>query len=120
MDNAAVNPTSADAIRAGSSRLTDKVKQRQRWFSGPYEDLMRLAVLVTDGVADPRLDDLQTLWVDPTPATIAQTADAVSKTYAAGIIDRRSALTSLGYSALEIDRILADTTPNDTNGAVIA
>jgi hypothetical protein len=95
VDNAAVNPVSADALRTGEARLTAKTQQRQRWFSGPYEDLMRLAVLIRDGAADPRLDDLQTLWLDPEPATVAQTADAQAKLYGAKI-------------PLEVERILTE------------
>lgn len=110
-DNGAVNPTSADAIRAGESRLTAKAKQRQRWWSGPYEDLMRLVVLIRDGQPDARLDDLETLWLDPEPATVAQTADAQSKLLTSGIVDRRAALEALGKTPLEIDRILATSDP---------
>jgi hypothetical protein len=100
------NPTSADAIRSSEARLTAKVRQRQAWWSGPYEDLMRMAVTIRDGVADPRLSDLVTLWHDPEPATVAQTADATQKVYAAGIIDRRTALEDLGYDPQTIDRML--------------
>jgi hypothetical protein len=101
-----VNPTSADAIRASESRLTQKARQRQAWWSGPYEDLMRLARFIETGVEDPNLDDLETLWLNPEPMTVSQTADAQSKLVGAGITDRRAALETLGLSPLEIDRIL--------------
>jgi len=99
------NPTSADAIRASESRLTDRARQRQRWWSGAYEDLMRLCVTIRDGIPNSQLDDLSTVWVDPPTPSIAQTADAQSKLYAAGIIDRRSALQALGFDVAEIDRM---------------
>lgn len=102
------NPTSADAIRTAESRLTARARERQAWWSGPYEDLMRLTVLIRDGQPDPNLDDLETLWADPEPATIAQTADAQSKLYGAGIVDRRAALEALGFSPLDIERITAE------------
>lgn len=108
----ATNPTSADAIRSAESRLTLKARQRQRWFSGPMEDLMRLLVTIRDGQPDPRLDDLVTLWSDPEPSTIAQTADAQSKLYGAGIVDRRTSLEALDLDPVSIDRILATPTPN--------
>jgi len=101
-----VNPNSADAIRASESRLTQKARQRQAWWSGSYEDLMRLARFIETGVEDPNLDDLETLWLNPEPMTISQTADAQSKLVGSGITDRRAALESLGLSPLEIDRIL--------------
>jgi hypothetical protein len=102
----AANPTSADAIRTSESRLTSRAKQRQEWWSGPYEDLMRLVILVRNGQPDPSLDDLETVWMNPEPTTLAQTADAESKLIGAGIVDRRSALEALGYSPLDVERIL--------------
>lgn len=69
---------------------------------------MRLTVLIRDGQPDPNLDDLETLWADPEPATIAQTADAQSKLYGAGLVDRRAALEALGFSPLDIERITAE------------
>lgn len=101
------NPTSADAIRASESRLTAVVLERQRWWGPEYATLMRLAVVARDGIADPALDDLATMWVDPAPASVAQTADAQSKLLASGITDRRAALESLGLPPLEVERILA-------------
>lgn len=111
VDNGAVNPVSAEAMRVSESRLTARALQRQRWWSGSYEDLIRLAVTIRDGRPDPRLDDLETVWLDPEPSTDAQTADAVSKTYASGIVDRRAALEALDLSPLEIERILAALEP---------
>lgn len=103
------NPTSADAIRSSEGRLSSKAYQRQAWWSGAYEQIMRLAVLIETGIDDPNLDDLETLWANPEPATVAQTADAQAKLIGAGIIDRRASLESLGVSPLEIDRILSTT-----------
>jgi hypothetical protein len=73
---------------------------------------MRLVVLIRDGQPDASLDDLETVWSDPEPATIAQTADAQAKLFGAGIVDRRAALEALGFSPLDIERI--------TSQAVIA
>jgi len=105
----AANPTSADAIRSSEARLSSKAYQRQAWWSGAFEEIMRLAVLIETGVDDPNLDDLETLWANPEPATIAQTADAQAKLIGAGILDRRASLEQLGVSPLEIDRILSTT-----------
>jgi hypothetical protein len=66
---------------------------------------MRLCVTIRDGIPNSQLDDLSTVWVDPPTPSIAQTADAQSKLYAAGIIDRRSALQALGFDVAEIDRM---------------
>jgi hypothetical protein len=101
------NPTSADAIRAATSRLTARAVERQRWYGPSYARLMRMVVMVRDGVPDPRLADLSTLWTDPTPASTAQEADAAVKLYAAGITDRRAALEALDLPPLEVERVLA-------------
>lgn len=101
------NPTSADAIRASEARLTAKAEQRQRQWSSAYEHLMRLAVLIRDGRPDPGLARLSTQWVSAAPATLAQTADAEAKLVGAGIVDRATALLALGYSPLDVERIIA-------------
>lgn len=106
-----LNPVSADSIRASESRLTERAKERQRWWSGPYEDLMRLATLVRDGQPDDTLADLETVWADTEPTSLSQIADAEAKLMAAGITDRRAALEALGYSPLDIERML--TTDSD-------
>jgi hypothetical protein len=101
------NPTSADAIRSSESRLTAKALERQRWFAPSWADVMRLVMLARDGVADPRLDTLIPIFMDPAPASVAQAADAAAKLVSAKIIDQRNALESLGLPPLEIERILA-------------
>lgn len=101
------NPTSADAIRASEARLTAKARQRHAQWSGPYEDLMRLAVTIRDGRPDPGLVDLETRWASAEPDTLAQTADAEAKLVGAGIVDRRAALVELGFSPLDIERMLS-------------
>jgi hypothetical protein len=105
-------PTSADAIRSSEARLTAKAVKRQRDWSGAYEQLMRIASTIENGRPDPSLQDMQTMWRSAEPSTIAQTADAESKLFAAGIIDQRAALTELGYAPQDVQRI-----ENATTGA---
>ena len=100
------NPTSADAIRASESRLTARALERQRWWGSAYAELIRLAQLARDGVADPGLDDLQTLWMDPAPASEAQEADAAVELLQGGVYDRQAALESLDTPPLETERLL--------------
>ena len=76
---------------------------------------MRIAVTIRDGQPDNRLQDMETLWVSAEPTTIAQSADAETKLFAAGVIDQRTALAALDYSPQEIDRIINAT---QTNGAL--
>ena len=100
-------PSSAVAFRSSESRLTAKALERQRWFAPSWADVMRLVMLARDGVADPRLDILIPIFMDPAPASVAQAADAAAKLVSAKIIDQRNALESLGLPPLEIERILA-------------
>lgn len=110
--SATSNPTSADAIRAAEHRLSVKVRQRQEWFGPAFADAMRLAQLVRDGYADPRLDDLVTMWADPSPRTISQEADAATRLFATGVVDRRGALELMQFPPLEVERQLASTIPD--------
>jgi hypothetical protein len=102
------NPTSADSIRASEARLTAKAERQQRLWGPAFADLMRLAVLVRDGRPDPRLRRLTTQWASAAPSTLAQTADAEAKLVGAGIVDRQTALLSLGYTPLDVERITAN------------
>lgn len=110
VNGSTMNPVSADSIRASEARLSSKAEQRQAWWSGAYEDLMRLVVFVRDGRPATDLQDLETVWADPEPTTLAQSADAEAKLLAAGITDRRAALEAMGYSPLDVERILQTTT----------
>ena len=68
---------------------------------------MRLAVFIRDGRYPTELDGLETIWRSPETATIAQSADAAVKLYAAGIVDQQAALEDLDYSPAAIARLTA-------------
>lgn len=93
------NPPSADAIRASETRLVKRAERRQRAFGGPWERVMRLALLVRDGELDPATRSLETVWRDPATPTYAQKADAVVKLHSAGLLPTEQAWEDLGYSA---------------------
>ena len=99
------NPASADAIRSAESVLVSRARRRQRAWGGSWEQVMRLAVFIRDGRYPTELDALETIWRSPETATIAQSADAAVKLYAAGIVDRQAALESLDYSPQSIARL---------------
>jgi hypothetical protein len=105
------NPASADAIRSAESSLVKKALRKQRGFGGSWEQIMRLAVAVRDGVPldqiDPALQRLETQWRDPTTPTPAQKADAATKLVAGDrpIITVNQAREDLGYSPGQIDRM---------------
>jgi hypothetical protein len=102
------NPASADAIRSAESKLVQKVKRKQRGFGGSWERVMRLAQLVRDGVADPDLVRLETIWRDPETRTVAQQMDAAVKGVQAQIVTKRQAREDLGYTPVQIERMEQD------------
>lgn len=96
------NPTSADAIRSAETRLVKRAERRQRAFGEAWEQVMRLALLISDGSLPDRIDSLETVWRDAATPTIAQKADAVVKLRQAGLVSLRQARQDLGYTAEEI------------------
>lgn len=104
------NPPSADAIRSSEARLVKRAERRQRAFGGSWEDVMRLAVRIFDGVSDATADlkSLETIWRDASTPTVAQKGDAAVKLHAQGITSTRQAREDLGYTQAQIARMEAD------------
>jgi len=99
---------SADAIRSSEATLVSKARRRQRAFGGAWEDAMRLAVLVRDGVQRPGMESLEVIWRDPETRTVAQAADAAVKKLSVGV-SREQVLEDLGYSPVQIERMTGGT-----------
>lgn len=99
------NPASADAIRSAEASLVNRARRRQRVFGGAWEEVMRLALAVRDGMYPFGLEDLETVWRSAEIVSIAQAADAAVKLHAEGILDRRSVLEGLDYSPQQIAEI---------------
>ncbi len=91
-------PASAEALRAGEAGLAARARARQRAFTGPWAEVIRLAVEAADGRAHPELQDVEPVWSDPETPTVAQAADAASKLVGAGILSVDGALDQLGYT----------------------
>lgn len=98
----AANPATADAIRAGESRLVKRAERRQKGFGGGHERTMRIADRVWKGKWRSELRRLETQWRDASTPTIAQTADAATKLFQTGIIPLRQTREDLGKSAEQI------------------
>jgi hypothetical protein len=96
------NPASADAIRSSEARLVKRAERKQGMFDAGWEQVMRLAMRVETGSWDPELRRLETAWRDPATPTVAQVADAATKTYQAGIVPLRFTRRRLGYRDAEI------------------
>jgi hypothetical protein len=99
------NPPSADAIRSSEIRLIKRAERRQRAWGGSYEQVMRLALRIRDGVWDPRARSLETRWGDPATPTFAQKADAVTKLKVAGILPREATWDALNYTMVQQERL---------------
>ena len=99
------NPASADAIRSAEASLVHRARRLQRSWGGAWEEVMRLALHVRDGVPPAGVDDLETVWRSPEIVSIAQAADAAVKLHAEGILDRRAVLEDLDYSPQAITQI---------------
>lgn len=81
------NPSSADAIRMGESRLVKRTQRRQSGFGRTWLEVARLSLLVRDGEIPP--DFASQVAVDWQPAhtpTNAATADEVTKLIGAGVL----------------------------------
>jgi len=96
------NPASADAIRSSEARLVKRAERKQGMFDTGWEQVMRLASRIMTGSWDPSLLRLETAWRDPSTPTVAQVADAATKTYQAGIIPLKFTRRRLGYNDAEI------------------
>lgn len=105
-----VNPASADAIRAAEARLVKRVQRKQQAFSGPWEDALRLALLIRDGDFPDEARRLTTVWAEPGTPTIAEVSDAITKQIQVGAIPATSDVTleRLGYDPTERERLDAD------------
>lgn len=98
-------PASADAIRSAEASLVSKARRKMVSFAGSWEEVMRLAVQVRDGIVRPEMQSLETIWRDPETRTTAQAADAAAKLVQAGIIPVQQAWDDLGYSPMQQERM---------------
>lgn len=80
------NPASADAIRSAEAQLVKKAERKQRLFSTPWADVLRLALVWRHGDLPESARNIDIGWTNPaTPTTAAQT-DAAVKLVQAGIL----------------------------------
>lgn len=99
------NPPSAESRRAGEIRLIKRAERMMVPMGGAYEATGRLIDRFQTGEWNPDLNRLETIWRDAATPTVAQTADAAVKKYAAGIISRRQAQEDCGYTDAQIQRM---------------
>jgi hypothetical protein len=105
------NPASADAIRSAENGLIRKAERRQRAFSGGWEAVMRLALMIqNDGALPDEARTIETLWASAATPTPGATTDALQKQVAAGIVSPTSDVVRerAGYTVIERQRLKID------------
>lgn len=93
------NPASAEAIRSAEAALTARVASRIRVFGYWVEAAVQMLTAIHTG------EPMQNIgvwikWADPATASPAQEADAITKLYSLGIIDRDEAREKIGIDAV--------------------
>jgi hypothetical protein len=103
------NPASAEARRAAETVLNNRANEKMRAWGGSYERTMRLALAVQRDIPlaslPTDLRGMETIWRDPETPTVAQTADAAVKLFAAGIIDAEQAQEDIGLTPVQRESI---------------
>jgi hypothetical protein len=104
------NPASADAIRSTEAKLVKKSERRIRRLGRGWQDAMRLALWVRDGVPPDKTRRIETVWRNPATPTIAAQADATVKLVQQGILPADSDVTleMAGLTESQRKRVRAD------------
>jgi hypothetical protein len=105
--NPDANPSSADAIRAAEASLACRARDMQATLAEGWEEVMRLALTVRDGVAPVNLDGLETVWADPETRTVAAQVDATAKLVSVGIPVEIALANTLGWTPAQLDQLRA-------------
>jgi hypothetical protein len=104
------NPASADAIRSTEAKLVKRSERRIRRFGASWQQAMRLALWVRDGVPPDKTRRIETVWRNPATPTVAAAADATVKLVQAGILPADSDVTleMAGLTEGQRQRVAAD------------
>lgn len=119
-----VNGSSGDAIKEDDTKLIKRTERIAANFSDPWEDAMRIAARMIDGVWDPDLASLETIWRNPATPTTQSIADAAVKLYMAentteGPLVPRDYIWEVMGIGLEQRRSLANRFQNDPIAALL-
>lgn len=93
------NPASADAIRSAEASLTARAESRINVLGLAVEKTLQLAAAMVEQV-DPRDVHVRIRWGSPATKSTAQEADAVTKLFQVGILDREEARDMMGITEL--------------------
>lgn len=95
---------SGDAIKSAESGLVQKVERKQRTFGEGLEEAMNLARRFQGETDTP--PDSEVVWADPQSQTLGVLTDGILKQHLAGLIPISMSLEKLGYSQVEIAKIM--------------
>lgn len=108
---------SGDALLAAEKGLTSKVKDKQKDFTGAWEDVMRLAFLAAGDKANAtKSSDVE--WTDPESRTLAQIVDPIVKARQGLGISLESAWQMMGFTPQQVEmmKVQAGLPDRATNG----
>lgn len=96
------NFPSGESIKSAETGLVAKTRRKQRHFSDPWEEIMRLSFAI---LGDPRqkINDGEVIWADPESHSEAEHIDALVKKRALGVPDEQL-WEDAGYSPQTIQR----------------
>jgi hypothetical protein len=99
-------PPSGESLKSSEAPLVKKVEAEQIHLGEGWEETMRVALLAAGqrGKAA-ATTDAETIWRDPETRNEAARTDSILKQYAAGLLPDEFALSELGYSSQQIERI---------------
>jgi Phage portal protein, SPP1 Gp6-like len=95
---------SADSIRAAESGLISKIRDKQMVYGDAWEEVMRLAGLMTGNQQLAQANAAEIVWQDPETHTMAALYDAALKSGAIGV-PWEQRMEFLGYTPQAIERM---------------
>jgi len=105
------NPASADAIRAGETRLIQRSIRRQRGFTQGWRRVAYNALLWRDGKVDlDKLAKIEPNWANPATPTPQAAADEATKLIGSGVLLPDSSVTykRVGLTAIEQEQLSSE------------
>jgi hypothetical protein len=90
------NPASAEGIYAEEARFVKRAERKCQAFSGTWEDVMRLAMLVAGRSAEDA-STLETIWRDPSTPTKSAQAQRAIGLYRERLLPLEAAWEELGF-----------------------
>lgn len=94
---------SGESIKSAETGLVSKTNDKKLHFGEPWEEVMRLAMLMTGDVARSRNMSIEVMWADPESRSESEHTDAILKQKTLGIPDE-ALWEELGRSPQQIER----------------